>query len=131
MHGLTDLLGIRHPILQAPMASISTAPMVAAVSAAGGLGALGGATMTPEAVEAEVKAVRERTDRPFVVNFFVHTPPRLDEAVAARMWKRLEPFRQELGVKEMPPIVGPPPFGAAMLERILALKPPVVSFHFG
>jgi nitronate monooxygenase len=128
---LTELLGIAYPIVQAPMASMSTAPLAAAVSAAGGLGSIGAATMPVPTVTAEVAAVRAQTDRPFAVNFFVHHPPRGDEAAAARMIERLERYRQAAGAGEFPPLVAPPPFGPAMLEAVLALRPPVVSFHFG
>ncbi len=125
MSRFTDRLGIRFPIVQAPMAGISTAPLVAAVANAGGLGTLGSATMSPETVEAQVRAVRALTSAPFALNFFVHAPPRVDEAAADRMWQRLG--RSD----SRPALSAPPPFGAAMLERVLALRPAVVSFHFG
>jgi nitronate monooxygenase len=128
---LTELLGITYPLVQAPMASISTAPLAAAVSGAGGLGSIGAATMTPPAVAAEIDQVRARTDRHFAVNFFVHQKPHGDEAAAARMRARLEPYRQAAGAGEFPPLDPPPPFGPAMLEVVLAKRPPVVSFHFG
>jgi nitronate monooxygenase len=128
---LTDLLGITYPLVQAPMASISTAPLAAAVSAAGGLGSIGAATMPPESVAAEIDGVRARTDRPFAVNFFVHQPPSPDETAAARMRARLEPYREAVGASGFPPLEPPPPFGPAMLQVVLARRPPVVSFHFG
>jgi nitronate monooxygenase len=129
---LAELVGIATPIVQAPMASMSTAPLVAAVCSAGGLGSLGAATMTPDTVQAEVRAIRALTSRPFAVNFFVHRPPRRDDETFARMQARLEPYRRELGADDFPgPASAPPPFGAEMLELMLALRPPVVSFHFG
>lgn len=128
---LTARLGITYPIVQAPMASISTAPLAAAVSMAGGLGSIGSAVMPPAAVEAQVRDVRARTDRPFALNFFVHVPAPPAEAAAASMWQRLEPYRRALGLDQMPPIVVPPPFGPAMLECVVALRPAAVSFHFG
>jgi nitronate monooxygenase len=128
---LTELLGITYPLVQAPMASISTAPLVAAVSGAGGLGSIGAATMPPPVVAAEIDGVRARTDRPFAVNFFVHQPPRGDQPAAERMRARLEPYRQAAAADEFPPLLAPPPFGPAMLEVLLDRRPPVVSFHFG
>jgi nitronate monooxygenase len=130
---LTNLLGITYPILQAPMASISTAPLAAAVSRAGGLGFIGSATMRPEVVAAALDEARAITDRPVGLNFFVHSAPQVDEAAADRMWQRLEPQRRALGLEgaARPRLVAPPPFGGAMLERVLALRPAVVSFHFG
>jgi nitronate monooxygenase len=44
---LTELLGIEHPIVQAPMASVTTPALAAAVSEAGGLGSLGCANLGP------------------------------------------------------------------------------------
>jgi nitronate monooxygenase len=129
---LAERLGLKLPILQAPMASIATAPLVAAVSGAGALGCLGSATMTPAEVEAEVQAVRavNGDEVPFALNFFVHRAPRVDEWEAAWMRRRIEPYQRELGAEPGPLSVAPP-FDGEMLERVLALRPPVVSFHFG
>ena len=128
---LAERLGIALPILQAPMASISTADMAAAVSAAGGLGAIGAALMTPAEAEAQILEVRRRTPRPFSINFFVHPEPRRDQALFERMRQRLEAYHHALGSTPPAPGEPAPPFGRPMLERLLALRPPVVSFHFG
>ena len=68
---LTDLLGIKHPILNAPMASSATAQLAGAVSASGGFGMLGmGSTAPdPEWLALEIKRVREITNNPFGVGF--------------------------------------------------------------
>jgi nitronate monooxygenase len=128
---ITDILGIAYPIIQAPMALVATAPLVAAVSGAGGLGSLGTSVMNAAQVAAQVERVRASTRAPFGLNFFVHRPPRSDDTVFAHMRQRLEPYRVELGLPEFSVPVVPPPFDDAMLERVLALAPPVVSFHFG
>ena len=75
---VTKLLGIEYPIIQAPMAWITDARMIAAVSNAGGIGTLGpnaGAkTITKDVYETgerlrkQIKRVRELTDKPFAVN---------------------------------------------------------------
>lgn len=66
---ITEMLGIEYPILAGPMAAISYAEFVAAVSNAGGLGILVGATLpTPEALKEEVKKTKSMTDKPFAVN---------------------------------------------------------------
>ena len=76
---LTDLLGIRHPVLLGGMASGTDSRLVAAVSRAGGLGTLGAATLPLEAIEAEVMAIRELTAAPFGVNLllWMATPERV------------------------------------------------------
>ena len=71
---VTELLGIRYPILQGAMAWISYAPLVAAVSEAGGLGIIGGTIMTPSALRDEIHAVRKLTDKPFGVNIISLSP---------------------------------------------------------
>ncbi len=83
---VTELLGIEHPILQAPMASVSTPELAAAVSEAGGLGALGSAILAPDELGPQAAAVRKRTGGPFQLNFFCHKHPEFSAAagVAAR-----------------------------------------------
>ena len=73
---LTDLLDIKHPILNAPMASSATAELAGAVSAAGGFGMLGmGNTVPdPEWLALEIKRVREITNKPFGVGFITSVP---------------------------------------------------------
>ena len=55
---LRALLGITHPIIQAPMAGATTPEMVAAVSNAGGLGTIPGAYSTPEQIAEAIAAGR-------------------------------------------------------------------------
>jgi NAD(P)H-dependent flavin oxidoreductase YrpB (nitropropane dioxygenase family) len=74
---LTDLLGIRYPIVQAAMGYVAGARLPAAVSAAGGLGIIAGATMSVQDLRYAIKRVMERTDQPFGVNI------RADAAEAA------------------------------------------------
>ncbi len=66
---LCDLLGIEHPVIQAPIGPWSSAELVAAVCDAGGLGSVGTSLQSPEDVRTQVARVRELTDRPFAVNF--------------------------------------------------------------
>jgi NAD(P)H-dependent flavin oxidoreductase YrpB (nitropropane dioxygenase family) len=65
---LTDLFGIRYPIVQTGMGWVATPQLAAATSAAGGLGILAAATMSLDELRRAVKEVRERTDAPFGVN---------------------------------------------------------------
>ena len=72
---LTELLGIRYPIVQAPMAGgPNTVELAAAVSEAGGLGSLAGAMLSPDELREEIRATRQRTRRPFAVNVFARLP---------------------------------------------------------
>src|SRR6185312_6087478 len=71
---LTDLLGIRHPVIQTGMGYVSDATLTAATSAAGGLGILAGAPMSMAELEAEVAAIKQRTGEPFGVNLRADNP---------------------------------------------------------
>jgi len=76
---ITELFGIRHPIIQGGMHYVGFAGLAAAVSNAGGLGIITGLTQkSPEALAAEIRRCRELTDRPFGVNLTflptVHAP---------------------------------------------------------
>jgi nitronate monooxygenase len=84
-----DLLEIEHPIVSAPMAGTAGAELAAAVSAAGGFGLIGGTTPEgPEGLRAQIRAVRERTDRPFGVGF-ISSFPGLGDLVAVALEERV------------------------------------------
>ena len=71
---VTDLLGIEYPIFQGGMAWVAEQHLAAAVSAAGGLGLLGGASAPGEVVRDMIRDVRSMTDRPFGVNVMLMSP---------------------------------------------------------
>lgn len=130
---LRSLLGLRHPILQAPMAGAATPALAAAVTAAGGLGALGTATMDLPALRTEVAALRAITNGGYNLNFFCHPAPRPDAGRAQAMQAAMAPFFAARGqalpeVPETPPY---PAFGPAHLGWLCAHPPRVASFHFG
>lgn len=68
---ICDLLDIEHPIALGGMGSATSPPLVAAVSRAGGLGALGCHYLTPEQIRARTEAIRRETNKPFGVNFLL------------------------------------------------------------
>jgi nitronate monooxygenase len=72
---LADLLGVRFPIVQAPMANVQPPALAAAVSGAGALGSIAGATLSPDELRAAIREVRAATNGPFAVNLFA--PPYL------------------------------------------------------
>ncbi len=71
---ICDLLGIRYPVFQGGMAWVADADLAAAVSNAGGLGIIAGMNMNGEQLRAEIKKVREKTDKPFGVNVMLMSP---------------------------------------------------------
>ena len=75
------LAGIERPIVQTGMGWVSGARLTAATSAAGGLGILAAVTMTDPELRQAVREVKERTDKPFGVNFRADQPD-LDDRIA-------------------------------------------------
>lgn len=129
---LQRLLGVEHPIVQAPMAGASTPAMAAAVSNAGGLGSLGCALMSPDELLSAARETAAATNRPVNFNFFVHSAPDVSAYDGARMRAALEPLYAELGLGEIAALpTAPPGFTDATLEALLACAPKVASFHFG
>ena len=81
---VTDLLGVEHPIVQAPMGWIARAQLASAVSNAGGLGIIETSSGELDAVRAEIVKMRDLTDKPFGVNIaqlFVRDPKIVDFVV--------------------------------------------------
>ena len=71
---VTNLLGIRCPVIQGGMAWVADYHLAAAVSEAGGLGMIGAGGASGEWVRAQIREVKKRTDRPFGVNLMLMNP---------------------------------------------------------
>ena len=65
---ITELFGIKHPIILAGMNQVTSPELVAAVSNAGGLGVLAVSGFTPDETRKYIREIRELTDKPFGVN---------------------------------------------------------------
>jgi nitronate monooxygenase len=127
-------LGIELPIIQAPMAGVSTAEMAAAVSNAGGLGSIGVGSVDADATCQMIAVVRSRTERPFQVNLFCHKPAVEDAAREMSWLARLAPefARYDATVPARLTEIYPSFLtDDAKLAVLLAERPPIVSFHFG
>ena len=75
---ITELFGIKHPIIQGAMSWVAFPRLVAAVSNAGGLGILGAAFMSPDELQENIREIKRRSNKPFGVNF-MPGHPQLDE----------------------------------------------------
>src|ERR1700733_13681077 len=130
---LTKLLSIEHPIVLAPMAGAMDAELAGEVSAAGGLGSLPCAMLTPAALRQQFARVRARTDRPVNLNFFCHATPAANNAREASWRDRLAPYYVEFGIDPALPVPSSSraPFDAEFCAVVEELRPEVVSFHFG
>lgn len=79
---ITELLGIKYPVIQGGMAWVAEHNLAAAVSEAGGLGIIGAASAPAETVRQEIRKARELTDKPVGVNIMLMNP-NAPEVVAA------------------------------------------------
>ncbi|MGE0621319.1 MAG: NAD(P)H-dependent flavin oxidoreductase [Pseudomonadales bacterium] len=129
-----ERLGLEIPLIQAPMAGVSTPEMAAAVSNAGALGSVALGSLAPDAARSALEATRVLTSRPIAANVFTHPTPRRDAQVEAAFLTALSPLFAQAGAQ--------PPAGLreiyrsfndddAMLEVLLEARPAVVSLHFG
>jgi nitronate monooxygenase len=125
-----DRFGLRAPILQAPMAGASPAPLAAAVANAGGLGALGALMTAPEGIRDWAAAFRGRSNGGFQINLWIpDAPPARDAAHEARVREVLS----RVGGVSVPD-AGPGPFlpdFEAQVDAIVEAAPPVVSSIMG
>lgn len=125
-------LGIRHPLIQAPMAGVQDSGLALAVSAAGALGSLPAAMLDAITLRRELQ-ILQTSARPYNVNFFCHQTP-AHTAAAESAWQTvLLPYYQELGIDPatIPASAGRRPFDEEMAEVLEEFSPTVVSFHFG
>ena len=93
---ICDLLGIDHPIILGGMGTATTAPLVAAVSNAGGFGTLGTSAFDAATLDSEIASIRERTVKPYGINHLLFqikedmfaVTLRAQPAVVAFAWAR-------------------------------------------
>lgn len=130
---ILQLVGLEHPIFQAPMAGASGVELAVAVSRAGGLGALPCALLTPDQITPQVAQYRQGSEGPLNLNFFCHRQSVPDDAAEAAWRQSLAPYFRELGLSPEAPAVGASraPFDEAYCAVVEATAPEVVSFHFG
>lgn len=116
---LTQLLGIKYPIIQGGMAGVSENKLVSAVSNAGGLGTIGSGLMPVSWLEKEIKQTKELTKDPFAINLFLQNP-KIEDLVKVIIKERvpivftgggnplpLFPYFQAAGIKVIPVVPSP------------------------
>ncbi|WP_045689439.1 NAD(P)H-dependent flavin oxidoreductase [Hymenobacter sp. AT01-02] len=135
MNVFCEHLGLLHPIIQAPMAGVSTLALAAAVSEAGALGSFAtGAISSAQVVAQHLAELQAVTTKPINVNLFCHAPAPEDAAHDARWLTHLQPFFAALQ-SDAPGSLTEiyPSFitNDALLAVIVQAKPRVISFHFG
>ena len=127
-------IGVDVPIIQAPMAGVSTPAMAAAVSNSGGLGSIGVGAENTDGARRMIDATKALTLRPFNVNVFCHASAVRRPEVEAAWIARLQPEFDRLNgespnsLREIYKSFRDDP---DMLSLFMESKPAVVSFHFG
>ena len=134
MHPLLERLGLKVPIIQAPMAGTSTVALAAAASNAGALGSIAIGHIGVEAAARDIAQLRAATNRAFNVNLFCHQPARRDAAVEAAWLTQLAPAFAAFDAT--PPTTLQEIYPSFIdddvrLTLLLTARVPVVSFHFG
>ncbi|MDR6412791.1 nitronate monooxygenase [Paraburkholderia terricola] len=134
LHPFIARLGIELPLIQAPMAGVSTPRLAAEVSNAGALGSIGIGASTTEEARTMINDTRALTCRPFNVNVFCHARAQRDAVREAAWLQHLAPLFAESGMA-VPTVLNEiyRTFldDDAIFDLLIELRPPVVSFHFG
>jgi nitronate monooxygenase len=131
---MLDQIGVKLPIIQAPMAGVSTPELASEVSNAGGLGSIGVGATDAVGARVMIDELRARTDRPFNVNVFVHQSPTPDRLREAAWLEGLRPSFEAFGAE--PPASLRTIYKSFVDDRdmqalLVETKPAVVSLHFG
>lgn len=137
MTSTTDILtrlGLRSPIIQAPMAGVSTPALAAAVSNAGGLGSLGLGAAGVDGARHMLHQTRQLTNGAINANLFCHRPATANADKQARWLDRLAPEFSRYNATppdSLSEIYTSFATDDAMLAMLLDEAPAVVSLHFG
>ncbi len=130
---LLELLDIKLPIIQAPLAGANGSAMAIGASRAGALGSLPCAMLDATAADNEVTSIAQAAGNIFNLNFFCHTAPQADAVRDTRWRETLARYYTELDLD--PDAVATAaqrnPFNEAMCALVERHQPRVVSFHFG
>ncbi|PXF32804.1 2-nitropropane dioxygenase [Pokkaliibacter plantistimulans] len=134
MTSLTSILHTELPIIQAPMAGVSTPAMAAAVSNAGALGSIAVGASSVDKAQEMIRQTRALTSKPFNVNLFCHRPAVADSEREAAWLQFLAPVFAEFDATppaQLQEIYTSFVADQAMLAMLLEERPAIVSFHFG
>lgn len=129
---LTERLNLKYPIILAPMGTITTPSLAAAVSNTGGLGGIGMWGLTADEAARGIAGFRQLSPGSLNVNYPLWPEPRYSTEVSEAMRRHLQTSYDARGLGAVPQARGmasdvSPEHVAMLLEQ----KPEVVSFHFG
>jgi enoyl-[acyl-carrier protein] reductase II len=95
---ICEMFGTKYPIWLAGMGGVAMAPLVAAVSNAGGLGVIGAATLSANGLRREIRKTRELTDKPFAVDLLAPIPDMIRPQMQVVFEEKIEIFVAGLAV---------------------------------
>ncbi|MCY9545393.1 NAD(P)H-dependent flavin oxidoreductase [Lysinibacillus xylanilyticus] len=118
------------PIIQAPMAGVTTPKFVAACAQEGILGSIGAGYLDGEQTKNFIQEVKKLTKKPFAVNLFVQEEPRIDIDVLQKARMALQPFYDELGLSPVQSVTSKEVF-EEQVQAVLDENVAICSFTFG
>lgn len=95
---LMTMLVLKYPIIQAPMAGVTTPEFVAASMEAGVLGSIGAGYLSADETRRFIRQVKERTEKSFAVNLFVPEQVEMDPLYLRQAYEALQPIGKQLGL---------------------------------
>lgn len=123
-------LQVAKPIIQAPMAGITTPKFVAACCETGALGSVGAGYLNGAETKTFIQAVKAHTNKPFSVNLFIQEEPRIDIGVLQDARAALQPIYEDLGIPDTQRVVSTEVF-EGQIQAVLDEGVKIVSFTFG
>ncbi|WP_249336517.1 nitronate monooxygenase family protein [Sporosarcina sp. Marseille-Q4063] len=125
-----NFLQMKHPIIQAPMAGVTTPEFVAACSEAGVLGSIGAGYLSAADTRKIIREVKALTEKPFSVNLFIPESTVANEKQLEDAYNALEPIRTELGISSKKPKYSISEFDD-QVQVLLEENIKICSFTFG
>ncbi|WP_045516656.1 NAD(P)H-dependent flavin oxidoreductase [Neobacillus niacini] len=136
-NGMTEVLKIEYPIIQAPMAGgITTSTLVAEVSKSGGLGMIGAGYMTPNQIREQIREIKKLTSSPFGINLFVPNEFTYTESEIKSANQLLQPIYEQLNLQlndslDIPNSIHVFETFNEQIKVVIEEQVPVCSFTFG
>lgn len=127
---LSEVLGVRYPIIQAPMAGVTTPRFVAASAEAGMLGSIGAGYLSTERTRKIIREVNALTEKPFAVNLFVPEQVEVSGEVLRNANEALDLIRHELRMTNNDIILSETEFDG-QIQVVVEEDVEICSFTFG
>ena len=127
---LSEQLGMQYPIIQAPMAGVTTPEFVATAAEVGILGSIGAGYLSAEETRKFIREVKDLTKKPFAVNLFIPEQVEVNEEVLRQANEALQPIRNELGILNSTITLSESEFHK-QIQVIIEENVKICSFTFG